>query len=55
MSEEETVDSGSLHLVGKKKDLVEAKNTSITVGARVLLVIHHKGDFYALDQHCYRE
>lgn len=55
MSEEETVESGISHLVGKKKDLIEAKRTSITVGDRVLLIIYHQEVFYAMDQHCYRE
>ncbi|KAI5091462.1 Rieske domain-containing protein, partial [Silurus meridionalis] len=53
MSKEETVESGKPFLVGNKKDLIETKRTSITVGERVLLIIHHEGVFYALDQHCY--
>ncbi|XP_060790970.1 Rieske domain-containing protein [Neoarius graeffei] len=53
MSQEETVESGSLFLVGNKKDLIEAKRTSVTVGDRVVAVIHHQGVFYAMDQHCY--
>lgn len=55
MSEEETVESGKAFLVGTKKDLMEVKRTSVIVDDRVLLVIHHQGVFYAMDQHCYRE
>ncbi|KAL6469848.1 hypothetical protein MHYP_G00209670 [Metynnis hypsauchen] len=40
-------------LVGKKTDLVEAKRINITVGERDLIIIHHQGTFYAMDQHCY--
>ncbi|XP_053504627.1 Rieske domain-containing protein isoform X2 [Ictalurus furcatus] len=49
MSEEETVP----FLVANKKELIEAKRTSITVGDRVIVVIHHQGVFYAMDAHCY--
>ncbi|XP_053095973.1 Rieske domain-containing protein [Pangasianodon hypophthalmus] len=53
MSEEATVESGRSFLVGNKKDLIEAKRTSVTLGDRVVVVIHHQGVFYAMDQHCY--
>lgn len=42
------------HLVGKKDDLIKAKNTVVTAGGRDLLVVHHQGVFYALDCYCYR-
>ncbi|CAG01403.1 unnamed protein product, partial [Tetraodon nigroviridis] len=41
------------HLVGKKDDLIKAKNTVVTAGGRDLLVVHHQGVFYALDCYCY--
>ncbi|XP_062867450.1 Rieske domain-containing protein [Trichomycterus rosablanca] len=53
MTPVETGEPGSSFLVGKKKDLIQAKRTNITVGERDILVIHHQGVFYAMDQHCY--
>lgn len=43
------------HFVGKKDELVKAKHTVVTAGGRDILVIHHRGVFYALDCYCYRK
>ncbi|XP_076851009.1 Rieske domain-containing protein [Brachyhypopomus gauderio] len=53
MTTEETGGSVESFLVGKEKDLVQAKRTTITVGDRDILVIYHQGTFYAMDHHCY--
>ncbi|KAK7877827.1 hypothetical protein WMY93_031535 [Mugilogobius chulae] len=50
MSLEETDD---LHFVGKAEDLVLSKRSVVTVEGRDVLLIHHQGEFYALDCYCY--
>ncbi|XP_022532319.1 Rieske domain-containing protein isoform X2 [Astyanax mexicanus] len=53
MATEENGDSSRCFLVGKKTDIIEAKRINLTVGDRDIIVIHHQGTFYSMDQHCY--
>ncbi|CAL1608590.1 unnamed protein product [Knipowitschia caucasica] len=42
-----------LHYVGELEDLISAKRTVVTVEGRDILIIHHQGEFYAIDTYCY--
>ncbi|XP_072518462.1 Rieske domain-containing protein [Salminus brasiliensis] len=53
MATEVNGESARPFFVGKKTDLVEAKRSKITVGERDIIIIHHQGTFYSMDQHCY--
>lgn len=47
--------AGGFHLVGKKDELIEAKQSFRTLEGRDILIIYHQGAFYAMDSYCYRE
>lgn len=42
-----------LFFVGKKEDLITAKRTVLTLNGRDVLIVHHLGNFYAIDCYCY--
>lgn len=43
------------YFIGKKEEIIKTKRITKFVHGREILVIHHKGTFYAMDLHCYRE
>lgn len=44
------------HFIGKKEDIVKAgRVTKLVNGCRDVLVVHHQGQLYAMDVHCYRK
>ncbi|XP_026163684.1 Rieske domain-containing protein isoform X2 [Mastacembelus armatus] len=51
--EEKEQPKGGPHFVGKKDELIEVKQSFITLEGRDILVIYHQGVFYALDAYCY--
>lgn len=48
-----SLSTDGLYFVGKSSDLIEAKRTLITLEGRDILLIHHQGEFYAVDSYCY--
>uniref|UniRef100_A0A8C6UAY6 Rieske domain-containing protein n=1 Tax=Neogobius melanostomus TaxID=47308 RepID=A0A8C6UAY6_9GOBI len=42
-----------LYFVGMKEELIAAKRTVLTLDGRDVLLIHHQGEFYAIDCYCY--
>ncbi|XP_052418539.1 Rieske domain-containing protein isoform X1 [Carassius gibelio] len=55
MSSDEDVAAVSRHsfFIGKKENIIQARRVVKSVGERDVLVIYHKGDFYAIDVRCY--
>lgn len=45
--------SGGLHFVGMKDELIKAKRSLRTLEGRDILIIYHQGVFYAIDCYCY--
>ncbi|XP_059185845.1 Rieske domain-containing protein [Centropristis striata] len=45
--------TGGPYFVGKKDELIEANRSFRTLEDRDILVIHHQGNFYAIDSYCY--
>uniref|UniRef100_A0A3Q3G889 Rieske domain-containing protein n=1 Tax=Labrus bergylta TaxID=56723 RepID=A0A3Q3G889_9LABR len=42
------------HFIGRKEDIVRAgRVTQLVNGCRDVLVLHHQGQLYAMDKHCY--
>uniref|UniRef100_A0A3B3TAK3 Rieske domain-containing protein n=1 Tax=Paramormyrops kingsleyae TaxID=1676925 RepID=A0A3B3TAK3_9TELE len=41
------------YFIGKKEEIIKTKRITKFVHGRDILVIHHKGTFYAMDLHCY--
>ncbi|XP_072315609.1 Rieske domain-containing protein [Eucyclogobius newberryi] len=49
----EVLSTDGLHFVGKTEELIAAKRTLLTLEGRDVLIIHHQGEFYAIDSYCY--
>ncbi|KAJ0069049.1 hypothetical protein NL108_016648 [Boleophthalmus pectinirostris] len=48
-----SVEGEQLHFVGTKEDLVSAQKTVVSLDGRDVLIVHHQGEFYAIDCYCY--
>ncbi|XP_036385943.1 Rieske domain-containing protein [Megalops cyprinoides] len=41
------------YFIGRKEDIIQAKRVTKFLNGRDILVVHHDGKFYAMDEHCY--
>ncbi|KAI5607228.1 Rieske domain-containing protein-like isoform X1 [Silurus asotus] len=41
------------YLIGQRDDIIRASRVVTSVNGRDVLVLHHQGELYALDSHCY--
>ncbi|KAM9393329.1 Rieske domain-containing protein-like [Pholidichthys leucotaenia] len=49
-----TSSQAPLHFIGKKADIIRAgRVTKLVNGCRDVLILHHQGQLYAMDMHCY--